>query len=233
MRTPLDTRSRLANALTRLRPRRLLALIALSVLGWSAVLVGNAQTAVPAPSKATSVKPATAASAPVNATKPEWAELNAAQKTALAPLQSSWAGISSGQKRKWIAMSAYFANLSPTDQAKMHGRMTEWTALGPEQRRQARLNFAQTKDVPLDEKKAQWNAYQALSPEQTRQLAADAPGTPGGAARAVTPVAPAKLAAVPVTRSEPAHPASAARPHVVRPLPPKPLAPASALPTRP
>ena len=233
MRTPLDTRRRPANALTRLRPRRWLALIALSALGWSAVVVGNAQTAVPAPAKATTIKPATPASAPVHATKPEWAELNAAQKTALAPLQSSWAGISSGQKRKWIAMSANFAGLSPTEKATIHGRMTEWTALGPEQRRQARLNFAQTKDVPLDEKKAQWNAYQALSPEQKRQLAADAPGTPGGAARAITPVAPAKLAAVPVTRSEPAHPASAARPQVVRPLPPKPVAPASAVSLRP
>ena len=50
--------------------------------------------------------------------------------------------------------------------------------------------------------------YQALSPEQKQQLAAGGQVLPGGAAPALKPVDPKKLAAVPVTRSEPA---SAAR----------------------
>ena len=125
-------------------------------------------------------------------------------------------------------MSANFASLTPAEKVKMHGRMTEWTALGPEQRRQARLNYAQTRDLPAGEKNAQWQAYQALSPEQKRKLAAGAPGTTGGAAPAVTPVAPEKLAAVPVTRSELPRPANAAsRPQAPRPILPRPMAPAS------
>lgn len=120
-------------------------------------------------------------------------------------------------------MSANFSTLTPAEKATMHGRMTEWTALGPEQRREARLNYAQTRDLPLDEKKAQWQAYQALSPEQKKHLAAGAPGTTGGAAPAVTPVSKDKLAAVPVTRSEAARPAHAAS----RPVAPRPHAPAS------
>ena len=126
-------------------------------------------------------------------------------------------------------MSANFATLTPSEKTTMHGRMTEWTALGPEQRREARLNYAQTRDVPLDEKKAQWQAYQALSPEEKKHLAAGAPGTTGGAAPAVTPVARNKLAAVPVTRSEAARPAHAASLAVA----PRPLAPSSMAAPRP
>lgn len=131
-------------------------------------------------------------------------------------------------------MSANFAALTPAEKSTMHGRMTEWTALGPVQRREARLNYAQTRDVPVDEKKAQWQAYQALSPEQKQRLAAGAPGSTGGAAPAVTPVARDKLAAVPVTRSEAARPAHAAsRPAAARPVAPRPLAPASLAAPRP
>ena len=203
--------------------------MALSVLALLSGISSYAQAPVPAAAKVAASKPVV----PASVTKPDWSELTPVQKSALAPLQSSWTGINSGQKRKWIAMSANFANLTPSEKATMHGRMTEWTALGPEQRRQARLNFAQTKDVPVDEKKAQWQAYQALSPEQKRQLAAGAPATTGGAARAVTPVAPAKLAAVPITRSDPAHAASAARPPGASTFPVKPRSPASAAIPRP
>ena len=225
----IDTSPRFATALIQLGTVRWLALIALLAFAWFPGLSSHAQAPAVAPPKAAASKPVV----PVAVTKPDWSELTPMQKSALAPLQTSWTGISSGQKRKWIAMSANFASLTPSEKATMHGRMTEWTALGPEQRRQARLNFAQTKDVPVDEKKAQWQAYQALSPEQKRQLAAGAPATTGGAARAVTPVAPAKLAAVPITRSDPAHTASAARPHVASPFPVKPLSPASAAIPRP
>ena len=186
-----------------------------------------AVTSLMAQSSGSSQAPVTAATAPNSVaakapgtTKPDWSELTPAQQAALQPLQGAWAGISSGQKRKWIALSANFPNLNPTERSVLHGRMTDWTALKPEQRSQARLNFAQTKDLSADEKKAQWLAYQALSPEQKQQLAATAPQKPGGAARAVTPVAPEKLAAVPVTRSEAAKPALAAsRPTVVHRVP--------------
>ncbi|NVO07526.1 MAG: hypothetical protein HXX19_17105, partial [Rhodoferax sp.] len=50
---------------------------------------------------------------------------------------------------------------------------------------------------------ANWEAYQALSPEDRKKLADGAKGKPVGAAVAVKPVAADKLAAVPVTRHTP------------------------------
>ena len=67
--------------------------------------------------------------------------------------------------------------------------MTEWAALSPQQRTQARLNFAETKQLSPDDKKAKWEAYQALPPEEKRKLAAGAAKPPPTAA-AVKPVAP-------------------------------------------
>jgi hypothetical protein len=83
----------------------------------------------------------------------------------------------------------------------MHSRMNEWVTLSPQQRAQARLNFARTKELSKqltpEEKKAKWETYQALSPEEKQKLAAKANPKPAGAATAVKPVAPQKLAPVP------------------------------------
>lgn len=175
----------------------LLLLVAVFVPSGSPAQVPPVAAAKPAVAKAQST-----------ATKPDWSELTAAQQAALRPLAPAWGGISEAQKRKWIALSQNHPNLSAAEQSTLHGRMTEWAALSPAQRNQARLNFAQTKSLSTEEKKTQWEAYQALSPEQKKQLAANAKAA--GAAPAVTPVAPNKLAAVPVTRSDAGSPASAA-----------------------
>jgi hypothetical protein len=130
-------------------------------------------------------------------THPTWSELGGEQRTALQPLAGSWAGLSEPQKRKWIALSRNFGRMSPQEQAKLHSRMNEWVALSPQQRAQARLNFGETKDLSADDKKAKWEAYQALSPEEKRKLAAGAkPRTPQ-TATAVKPVPAQKLANVP------------------------------------
>ncbi len=89
----------------------------------------------------------------------------------------------------------------------MQGRMKEWVALSPQQRNQARLNFAKTKELSKEltpeEKKAKWQAYQALSAEEKRKLAAKAPAKPVGAAATAKPVAPQKLATVPSPADKP------------------------------
>lgn len=123
------------------------------------------------------------------------------QQQSLNPLAASWNGISEAQKRKWLEVSKSYPNLPAADQAVMHSRMNEWVAMSPQQRAAARLNFAKTKELSnqltADEKKAKWQTYQALSPEQKAKLAAKATPKPAGAATAVKPVAPQKLAAVP------------------------------------
>ena len=139
--------------------------------------------------------------------KPAWAELSAVQQQSLKPLAASWPGISEPQKRKWLEVSKNYSKLSPTDQATMHSRMMEWVAMSPQDRATARLNFAKTKELSKeltgDEKKAKWQTYQALSPAEKAKLVANASPKPAGAATAVKPVAPQKLAVTPKSAQQP------------------------------
>jgi len=173
----------------------------------------QAQTAPPAAALPAAKAPASAAKKPVKAatpvvSKPGWAELSAVQQQSLKPLAATWGGISEPQKRKWLEVSKNYPNLPPADQAVMHSRMSEWVAMSPQQRAAARLNFAKTKELSKeltpDEKKAKWQTYQALSPEEKAKLAAKAAPKPAGAATAVKPVAPQKLAVT--TKSVPPSP---------------------------
>lgn len=130
-------------------------------------------------------------------TRPTWTELSPAQRQALAPLAPIWERLSEPHKRKWTVLAQNFHNLPPAEQAKLHSRMREWAALSPQQRSLARLNFGETQQVSPDEKKAKWEAYQALTPEEKRKLAAGAGPKPPTTAAAVKPVPADKLAPVP------------------------------------
>jgi hypothetical protein len=149
--------------------------------------------------------PAAGAQSTVNAQSPgaTWASLNSSQQSALAPLAKSWESLSEGQKRKWIAIAKGYPGLAAADQEKMHSRMVEWAALSPKDRELARLNFAQTKAVSKSDRAAEWENYQALSPEEKQKLAASGATKPVGAAVSPKPVPADKLAAVPVTRHTP------------------------------
>jgi hypothetical protein len=166
-----------------------------------------------AASRAGPTKPAASAAKNNNAkriTKPLWSELTPPQQQALAPLASKWDTVSQAQKRKWLALSQNFPGMSGAEQAKLHSRMSEWAALTPQQRTQARLNFGETQQLSPDDKKAKWEAYQALPPEEKRKLAASAAKPPATAA-AVRPVPPQKLADVPKKPPEVAKPRPVAK----------------------
>jgi hypothetical protein len=173
-------------------------LVTATLLIWPNM--GHAQAPKPAVPASAIAKPPPVPAKPVVA-KPTWAELTPMQQQALKPLASSWDTVSEAQKRKWLEISKNYPSLSPEEQAVMHSRMNEWVTLSPQQRAQARLNFAKTKELSRqltpEEKKAKWQTYQALSPEEKQKLAAKAPPKPTGAATAVKPVAPQKLASVP------------------------------------
>lgn len=159
----------------------------------------------PLPPTLAGAKPATpvAATAPAAPSKPLWQELTPAQQQSLKPLGANWATFSEAHKRKWLALSKNYASLAPAEQAKLHSRMTEWANMSPQLRNQARLNFAETQKLAPNEKAANWQAYQALSPEEKQKLAAKAPPAPAGATATVKPVPPQKLANVPATRNTP------------------------------
>ena len=143
--------------------------------------------------------PASGKQATRHTTRPLWTELTEAQRLALAPLAPKWDTVSEAQKRKWIALSRNFPRMSGAEQEKLHSRMSEWVALSPQQRTQARLNFGETQQLSPDDKRAKWEAYQALPPEEKRKLAAGAAKPPATAA-AVKPVPARKLATVPDAR---------------------------------
>jgi hypothetical protein len=120
--------------------------------------------------------------------------------------------------------------MSGAEQAKLHSRMTEWVALSPQQRTQARLNFGQTQQLSPDDKRAKWEAYQALPPEEKKKLAARAAKPPATAA-AVKPVPTDKLAVAP----KPVHKHTSPAPKVAVALPAAsgPALPAASQPTAP
>jgi hypothetical protein len=135
-------------------------------------------------------------------TKSAWKDLNPTQQQALMPLAEHWNKLEEERRRKWLVISRNFPSLSPAEQAKMHSRMAEWVTLSQQQRNQARQNYTQTQKLSPEEKARQWQAYQALSPEEKKKLATQAPVKPVGAAVVKSAPSP-KLAKVPVTPLSP------------------------------
>ena len=135
--------------------------------------------------------------------------------------------MAAGQKRKWIAVVQNFAQLAEPERSKIHSRMAEWAALNPRERQTARLNFAATKKLSPAEKSANWEAYQALSPEDKKVLAKKGPPLASSTAIAAKPASSNLITPVPVTRNS----TSAQRkqvasqqaidPHTLLPLAPK------------
>lgn len=179
--------------------KKVLAVVSLVMLPMLAF--AQSPSAPDSPKPAASKAIAAKSPVPVSASKPIWADLTAEQKQALKPLEATWNTISEPQKRKWLAVSKNYPALSPAEQATMHSRMNEWVTMSPQDRAAARLNFAKTKELSKqltpDEKKAKWETYQALSPEEKAKLVANASPKPAGAATAVKPVAPQKLVVIP------------------------------------
>jgi hypothetical protein len=131
---------------------------------------------------------------------PRWTELSHAQQKALLPLQTLWPTLDVNRKRKWLVIAQNFSDMSESSQLLAQERMREWAALSPLQRSQARLNFAQTKQLSPDEKLAKWEAFQALNPEEKQKLPSSRLPLPKGAALAVKPMSPAKLTTPPVKK---------------------------------
>lgn len=198
------------------------ALLAPPVLAASSWMTAQAQIpGTTSQANGTRAKAQAPRPAPVAAkeeAQPAWAALTPQQRQALAPLAGTWKTLNEGHKRKWLALSENYPKMSPDEQALLHSRMTGWAALTPQQRTQARLNFAETKKLPAEDKKAKWEEYQALPPEEKRKLAAGATATkppPPPTAAAVQPVPAQKLAKVPSRKASARTPRIAAAPNQV------------------
>ena len=128
---------------------------------------------------------------------PAWSDLSTPQQQALKPLAKLWPSMTAANKRKWLAVSQNFVQLSDQEQITIQSRMQEWAALSPQQRSVARLNFAGAQELPSEDKRAKWEAYQALSAEEKQKLAAQQARPVAGGAPAIKPVSTEKLASPP------------------------------------
>ncbi len=170
--------------------RRLLLLICLTSLGAGSFALAQTQPHI-AKAPAATAAPASPAK-PTVTSQPEWKDLSATEQAALRPLTANWDSMGLGQKRKWLSVAKDFDKLPAPQQAKMHTRMTEWTALSPQQRAAARVNFAENRELTdgltPEQRKVQWQAYQQLSPEAKRKLAeSSSKASVAGAAPAAKP----------------------------------------------
>lgn len=92
--------------------------------------------------------------------------------------------------------------MTADDQTKLQSRMAQWAALSPRQREQARLNYAEVKKISPQQKSEQWEAYQALNPQEKQKLATAAQPKPPRTALAIKTEPPDKINRVPVIESD-------------------------------
>jgi hypothetical protein len=188
---------------------------------WLGVAL-HAGAAMPQPPAPKTAPPATS---PIVAL--DWKDLAPAQREALSPLEATWPKLSAGQKRKWIAVVQNFTQLAEPERVKLHNRMAQWAALKPRERDAARLNFAATKKLTPAEKAANWEAYQALSPEDKKGLAKKSRPLANTTALAPKPASSGVITPVPITRlstqaqREKVAAQQAIDPHTLLPLAPK------------
>ena len=144
-----------------------------------------------------------------------WRDLKPAQQNVLRPLEREWPGIGAAHKQKWIELSGNFDKRPPAERERIQERMTEWARLSSQERSQARLHFQEANQLTPQDRKARWDAYQALPPEKRQQFAERAaPGASEGAARAIAP----PRSDAPQTKSNIVpNPAYAASPKVIAP----------------
>jgi Protein of unknown function (DUF3106) len=109
--------------------------------------------------------------------KPRWRDLSSVQAEILKPLEREWPSIDAERKQKWLAIAAKYPAMAPAEQARVQERMAEWAKLSPKERGLARQQFQAAKRVAPQDRPAQWEAYQALPPEQRRKLSAQAAAT--------------------------------------------------------
>jgi hypothetical protein len=106
---------------------------------------------------------------------PGWNQLTPTQREVLKPLQRDWDGIDAPRKQKWLELAARYPKLSPPEQQRMQERMADWARLTPAQRGEVRQSFQEAKQqAGREERRARWEAYQALPEEERKALASRA-----------------------------------------------------------
>lgn len=135
--------------------------------------------------------------------QPLWSELSAAQQRVLEPFAAQWNALPVSEKRAWADLAGRFPKMKPDERKRVEKRVEEWAALTPDQRRLARANYRLAQQVARENVLAEWENYQAMTPEQ-RSVLGTAGSTSNTAARhAGASTGLAKEAAQPLPRRVP------------------------------
>jgi hypothetical protein len=139
-----------------------------------------------------------------------WEGLKPAQQKILAPLESDWDYMHPDSRKKWTQVANIYPKMSEPDQQRLQSRMASWSNLTQKERRLARENYLSSLKFPAEKKAEAWTAYQKLSDEQKKKLAASELKKKPTAANAPTlqqhPIS--RKASLPATVSLPVSPAS-------------------------
>lgn len=142
-------------------------------LGWTlgAFLLAFSLLAIgPVNQAAAQTKQPAAASTPKHSGN--WDDLSLVQQKILAPLEEDWSYLSKERRQKWIQVANLYPKMKRADQERLQSRMNEWSKLSQKDRRIARDNYLSSLRFPAEEKASAWQAYQQLSPEDKKKLAA-------------------------------------------------------------
>ena len=112
--------------------------------------------------------------AAISEKKPDgtWEGLKPAQQKILAPLESDWDYMLPDSRKKWTQVANIYPKMSEQDQQRLQSRMASWSNLSQKERRLARENYLSSLKFPAEKKAEAWTAYQKLSDEQKKKLAA-------------------------------------------------------------
>jgi hypothetical protein len=124
----------------------------------------------PANEVAAQTKQPSTASAPKHSGN--WDDLSVVQQKILAPLEEDWSYLSKERRQKWIQVANLYPKMKRADQERLQSRMNEWSKFSQKDRRIARDNYLSSLRFPAEEKASAWQAYQQLSPEDKKKLAA-------------------------------------------------------------
>jgi hypothetical protein len=105
-----------------------------------------------------------------------WNTLSPSQREALGTLRDDWSRLSPDQQQKWLAIADRFGSLPPDERERLQRRMDNWVGMSPRERDRARQNYQESRRYDGDDRRARWEAYQALPPERRQELARDADG---------------------------------------------------------
>jgi hypothetical protein len=194
---PLAPMARLTRRVASLRAASA-ALVAASfaVAGTLAVAPAGAQSS-PEPTTRASLLPLV---------QPLWSDLTAAQQSVLQPFEPQWNSLPLAEKRAWVALADRFPRMAPDAQRRVERRIVQWAELTPAQRELARANYRLAKELPKDERVAEWQNYRSMTPEQRAVLGAAGTTSNTAAGHAGAPTGLAKEAAQPLPR-QPLRPA--------------------------